>query len=593
MPRIQQAYVHVTCLVAIHMAVLGATNVLRVLAELALGAPSGSFLGLPFIFAEGFSRPASVHREQMSLALALLLIGAPVWAFHWRSAQRAARASETDRRSPIRAFYLYLVMFVTALLVFFHLQHALGNTTSALLGPGRPGLPPGQPFGPRTVPLEDLPRLVTASLSMVAVAAATWWYHRRVAGDDRAAVAIVGAPAEWRRAHGYGLILVGLFSMILPAIGLLTMLWRVAFDTTPPLPATAPAPEGRPTFITQATPLEVLRWQIPFEIPPLVTGAALWLAHWIPARRIARATTVEGGDERRSVLPKIALYFVVLSSALGVLVSLASALVGVFRQLLGDPDPGGGSPLLVAAGRPISFALVLGLAWIYHRRVLEDEVSRQPELRAQADMRRLYYYVVSALSLAMIAIGSAGLVGVVGSYAMGYQTHQTSEIATYASLVAIGLPFWAFHWTRIERHLWRADEPARALDERRATLRRGYLYAATLGGGLALLVTGAAALFQAINGLLAAEFGLPRLHDLWHLLVDAAVGAAVAIAHWRLHRADRDAIAAAVVAAPAVAATPMSFQFVVTLDADDAASARAKLETALAGAGRVEGARQA
>lgn len=583
MPRIQQAYVHVTCLVAIHMAVLGAANVLRVLAELALGAPSGSFLGLPFIFAEGFSRPASVHREQMSLALALLLIGGPVWAFHWRSAQRAARASEGDRRSPIRAFYLYLVMFVTALLVFFHLQHAIGNFISALLGSGRTE-PPF--FGPPAVLAQDLPRLVVASLSMVAVAAATWWYHRRVAAEDRSAVAIVREPAEWRRAHGYGLILIGLFSMILPATGLLSGLWDLAFDTTPPRTFT----EGpfRQSFTTP-TPLERLRWQLPFAVPALVTGVALWLIHWIPARRMARATTAEGDDERRSVIPKIALYFVVLSSALGVLASLTFALVGVFRQLLGDPDPGGGRPLLVATGGPLAQVVVLGTAWIYHRRVLEDEASRQPELRAQADMRRLYYYVVSALGLAMIAIGSAGLVGVVGSYAMGYLTHQTSEIATYASLVTVGLPFWAFHWTRIERYLWREDEPGRALDERRATLRRGYLYIAMLGGGLALLVAGAAALFQVINGLLAADLGLPRFHDLWHLLVNAGVGAAVANAHWRLHRADRDALAAAVVATPAVAAAPTSFQFVVTLDADDAVSARAKLETALAGTGRIEG----
>jgi len=272
-----------------------------------------------------------------------------------------------------------------------------------------------------------------------------------------------------------------------------------------------------------------------------------------------------------------------------VLVSLSFALVGVIRQLLGDPDPGGGRPLLVAAGASLAPVVVLGLAWIYHRRVLEDEAARQPELRAQADMRRLYYYVVSALGLAMIAIGIAGLVGVVGSYAMGYATHQAAEIATYISLVTVGLPFWAFHWTRIERHLWRPDDHARALDERRATLRRGYLYVAMLGGGLALLVAGAAALFQIINGLLAGDLARSRLHDVWHLLVDAGVGAAIARGHWRLLRADRDALAQAVVAAPAVASPSAAFAFVVRIEADDAATARARLETALAGTGRIEG----
>ena len=398
-PGVQQAYLYVTCLVAIHMAVLGAANVLRVLAELGLQAPSGTFLGLPFIFAEGFSRPASVHREQMSLALALLLIGGPAWALHWRAAQRAARA-EPDRRSPLRALYLYLVMFVTALLVFFHLQHALRDPLIALLGP--------VPFGPQAMPADELPRRVAASLSMVLVAGATWWYHQRVATADRRAVAIVREPAEWRRAHEYLLVLVGLFSIILAAVGILAGLWEVAFDAAPP-PTVTHFPGGPP--ITLPTALERLRGQLPFSGPTLLTGVALWLIHWIPARRMAAATTAEGDDERRSVIPKMALYFVAFASALGVLVSLSFALVGVIRQLLGDPDPGGGRPLLVAAGASLAPVVVLGLAWIYHRRVLEDEAARQPELRAQADMRRLYYYVVSALGLAMIAIGSAGSSG--------------------------------------------------------------------------------------------------------------------------------------------------------------------------------------
>lgn len=573
MPRIQQAYVYVTCLVAIHMAVLGAANVLRVLAELALQAPSGTFLGLPFIFAEGGSTPASVHREQMSLALALLLIGGPAWALHWRSAQRASRA-EPDRRSPIRAFYLYLVMFVTALLVFFHLQFAISTFLSALLGPG-------QFPGPGAVPVEDLPRHLVALLSMVLVAGATWWYHRRIAAADRGAVAIVRTPAEWRRAHEYGLILVGLFSVIFAATSIFTALWDVAFDTT--------VLRTFPGGFNEPAPLERLRGLLPFSIPTLVTGLALWLIHWIPARRMARAATAEGEDERRSVIPKIALYFVAFASAISVLVSLSFALVGVIRQLLGDPDPGSGRPLLAAAGGPLAQVVILGVAWVYHRRVLEEEAARQPELRAQADMRRLYYYVVSALALAMIAIGCAGVVGVVGSYAMGYVTHDAAEIATYASLVAVGLPFWAFHWTRIERHLWRPDDPARAADERRANLRRGYLYVAMLGGGLALLVAGAAALFQIINGLLATDLSVPRLHDIWHLVVDAGVGAAVANAHWRLLRADRDALAEAVVAAPVAAASPASFAFVVTIEADDAATARARLEAALPGTARIEG----
>src|SRR5678815_3907558 len=90
---IQRAYVYVVALVAVHMIVLGVANVLRVLAEIALGAPSGGFTGLPFVFAD-FNQPRELYREQASLAIALLAVGTPAWWWHFRLAQRAAQSLE-------------------------------------------------------------------------------------------------------------------------------------------------------------------------------------------------------------------------------------------------------------------------------------------------------------------------------------------------------------------------------------------------------------------------------------------------------------------------------------------------------------------
>src|SRR6266436_2147140 len=88
LPAVQRAYFYVVLLVAIHMIVLGVANLLRVGAEIALGAPSGGFTGLPFVFAE-FNRPREQYREQASLAIALLVVGLPAWIIHFRIAQRA------------------------------------------------------------------------------------------------------------------------------------------------------------------------------------------------------------------------------------------------------------------------------------------------------------------------------------------------------------------------------------------------------------------------------------------------------------------------------------------------------------------------
>ena len=586
---------YIACAIAIHMVVLGLANVVRVLAELATGTPPAAFLGLPFLFAEGSSRPGQT-REQISLALALVLIGAPAWYLHWRGAQRAAERSDEDRASPVRSAYLHLVTFVTALLVFFHAHFAL----SALLGEWlRPAPDPRQLGGDLFA--ASLAQRVIGPLAMVAVATVTWAFHTRVAAGDRRRTAIGGAAAAIRRVHTYLLAAIGLFAVLVAATGFLTELWRVAFEAPRPAPfeprpgSLGPGPA--PIAVREvATPVgDRLRYAAIEAVPTLVVGIALWLAHWRPAQRLAARDDAEGIAERRSTVRKLALYFVAFVSAVNVLAQLSVALVGLLRQLLGDPDPGSGESLLAAAGRSLVSVAVFGAAWLLHRRVIASDTARQPELEAQADMRRLYYYLIAAIALAMLAFGGAGLVGVVGSYAMGYQTHRAAEIAGYIALIAVGLPFWAFHWSRNERHIW-SGTAAGSAAERRARLRRLFLFVTIGGGALVMLVAGSSALFRILNGLLAQDLGLPVIHDIWHLLVNTATGIAVAAWHWRVLAADRRAVAGPNAAsardgltAAATGAPPArTVSFIVTVPEFDAAEARARIEQAVGSAGHVE-----
>src|SRR5688572_21363159 len=179
------------------MVLLGLANAARVLVELATGTPPAAFLGLPFLFAEGSSRPGQT-REQISLALALVLIGAPAWYLHWRGAQRAAARSDEDRASPLRSGYLHLVTFVTALLVFVHAHFAL----TGVLGEWLQQAPAsGQLGGDLFAP--PLAQRVIGPLAMVAVAGPTWAFHARTAAVDRRLTAVRGGAAAIRRLHTY------------------------------------------------------------------------------------------------------------------------------------------------------------------------------------------------------------------------------------------------------------------------------------------------------------------------------------------------------------------------------------------------------
>src|SRR3979409_595211 len=98
LPAVQRAYFYVVRRVAVHMIVLGVANLLRVGAEIALNAPSGGFTGLPFVFND-FNYPRELYREQVSLAIALLVVGGPAWWFSFRAADREARREVAARAS--------------------------------------------------------------------------------------------------------------------------------------------------------------------------------------------------------------------------------------------------------------------------------------------------------------------------------------------------------------------------------------------------------------------------------------------------------------------------------------------------------------
>ena len=556
LPAVQRAYLYVVALVAIHMVVLAVANLLRVGAEITMNAPSGGFTGLPFVFND-FSRPRDLYREQASLAIALLVVGAPAWWLSFRAADRAARREIAARASAIRSFYIHLVIFVTALLVFGYGQRTLGLILQGALAGGLPGL-----F------LEpDWPARAAGAGAMVLSAAGALAYHVRVSISDRRATVIGGRAAEIRQLALYGLAVIGLFFAAFSTGFTLQGLWdRVVADAIAPL--------NRPDFFGppgQVGPTrdDMLRIQLINQIPPILGGLALWLGTWLPLQRGLRQPTADGEVERRSVVRKLAIYLIVGVSAVVALVSTTFGLAAIIRRLLGDPFQEQYTSLVHDLGFPIALTIVFVPLWLFHRRVVEAEAARETELARAAAIRRAYTYGVAAFGLAMSAIGAAGTIGVFGSQLMGMNTHPNGETATYLALVLVGLPAWGFHWWQAQRGL----DPA----ERRAPQRRGYLYLAVLGGAIGLLVFGSAALYRLLNAALATDFPLSTWHDIWHFTVDASVAGSVFAFHLRVIRADRAVTATAAVGE----AAPSVFTYVVRVAAANADAARARLAAAL------------
>ena len=562
LPAVQRAYFYLVALVAIHMAVLAVANLLRVGAEIAMGAPSGGFTGLPFVFNE-FSQPRELYREQASLAIALLVVGLPAWVIHFRVAQRAALRSVEERGSALRSFYLHLVVFVTALLVFGYGQRALGLVLQGIF------IGENQRF-PTYWGLEaDWPARAAGAAVMALTAAVVLGYHLRLSILDRRATLIGGRAASFRQLVFYALALIGLFWAASTAVSTLAGIWDRIADAVAPIPGLT-APQATPPGVVVASPPapsrdDLLRFQLIGAVPGILAGLALWLGTWIPLQRGLRAPTADGEIERGSVIRKLAIYLVVLVSALAVLLSATVAVANVVERILGTPDREQYRNIQHDVGFPVTNLVVFSTVWLFHRRVVQAEAARETEVERAATVRRLYTYLIAAIGLGMLAIGTAGAIGVFGSQLMGLNTHGNGETAAYIALVLIGAPVWALSWWQAQRRL--TD------DERRSLPRRGYLYLAILGGVLGVLVFGSAGLYRLLNAVLAGSFPIATWHDIWHFTVDGTVSAFAFLFHLAAVRADRSA------QLPTVAQHSVT----VLVRASDVATARARLASALEG----------
>src|SRR5438552_13268291 len=311
LPAVQRAYFYLVALVAMHMVVLAVANLLRVGAEMAVGAPSGGFAGLPFVFDE-FSQPRELYREQASLAIALLVVGLPAWFIHFRIAQRAAVRSVEERGSALRSFYLHLVIFVTALLVFGYGQRALGLVLQGIF------ICENQRF-PTYWSLEaDWPARAAGAAVMALTVAVVLGYHLRLSILDRRATLIAGRAASLRQLVFYGLALIGLFWAASTSVSTLAGIWDRIADAIAPIPGVT-APQATPPGVVLVSPPgpsrdDLLRFQLIGAVPAIVAGLALWLRAWIPLQRGLRAATADGENERRPVVRQLVHYPVVLVS---------------------------------------------------------------------------------------------------------------------------------------------------------------------------------------------------------------------------------------------------------------------------------------
>lgn len=230
-----------------------------------------------------------------------------------------------------------------------------------------------------------------------------------------------------------------------------------------------------------------LRQQLSLYIALTVVALPIWLVHWWLAERALLRPGAEGEAERRSGIR--ALYL-----ALGLIVPIgfgASESYELLFRLFGRLFD---ARLEATTNVPTSLAIliVVGAVWTYHVRVRRQDMAVGPLEGKAAWLPRLYLYAAAALGAILLLFAVRDLINVVFDLIFRQRAIVEGErwwaepLASDTARIIVGLILWAAHWGYSLRLLEAGDW--RGASERRASLRRVYMYVGIAGSVLAMLV---------------------------------------------------------------------------------------------------------
>jgi hypothetical protein len=441
--------------------------------------------------------------------LAVIIVGLPIFLFHWLFAQRLANQDPEERRSIVRQVFLYGIMAAAAAPIFSNLYRLIDNALLALLG---------------GTYLNYYPYDLTTGEHLVAILfwAVIWFYVWQQLQTDRRLLAEQALPSARPAAAGIGqddpngvrrlyllaFALAGLVMVTWGAIALLQLLMDFFAE------------------IVWRTPLAN-------SSAKLVVGAAIWAGHWLLLQQLFFS-----GDpaEERSVLRKLYLYLAVFVYSVIAVGSATLLLKRLIELALGAPPAD--EPLLSQLSDVVPAMLVGGLLWAYHWHVLRQDASQAPEAPRQAGVRRLYAYLVATIGLAVLLTGVGGLLSIVIDLlttpaAVGLAYYR-DQVALLIAMTVVGGPVWLLPWRRMQQLALLPTGEA----ERRSIVRKIYLYLYIFVAAIAVFSSVGWFVFNILTAILGADLPDDFITLVLNALVIALLAAGVWLYHWWAIRQD-------------------------------------------------------
>lgn len=485
---------------------------LYVIAGAALASWASGAVGLLHVFVlalwDLLSRPAVVSdpealRRQVSLNVALLLVGFPIWAVHWWLIQRSL-AEEDEQRSAIRALFLPLVLLGTFGVWVPSAAEVVRVFVLWVSGAGE-----APDAGPQ--------RLLAEVATFIPVFA-IWLAHARMARDEHRSLPLRG-PADWiPRLYAYAAAVIGLTLLVVGTANLLQT--------------------GIDAVFGRGTVLGTLRWPLATWTSLVTIGLLVWALHWGEALKLVAASGPVAERERRASLRWVYLGFVVFASLAGLLVAAAAFMQTVLRWVLGVPGVTS-SDVVPALLDVVAWAMPLAFVLWYHRTTMQREAAflavHPGEGRDWATrVTRTLRYLAAFAGLVFAVFGVGALVGFLLRLLVVAVAGETigawrDELAFVLAVALVSGGAWLWFWREILIHT--AREPAQ---EAAALSRRVYLYGVLGASVLVLLGSAGVVLYEVVAWLLGVMPATAALLSAAPALGFALVAAGALALHLRV-----------------------------------------------------------
>jgi hypothetical protein len=402
---------------------------------------------------------------QLAQGLALILVGVPVFWLHWSVAQRDAQKDTDEHASWVRALFLYAALLATLIPVIqnflaiinrLFLETAQLSRSSALFG-GTQGW------------VDNFLALLMNAL----IAAYFLFILRR----DWKMVSPRDAFISFRRVYRYMWVLYGLALTVAGVQQLVSFICQISTST----------------FVT------FLRPHFINGLALAVVGTPIWFFAW----KTVQDALVEQ-PERESLLRLGLLYAFALAGVVTVLVSGGLVFDALLRWIMGESFTFAGFMQKISG--PLSIGIPMGGIWAYYGSWLTHSMSEVPDAPRRAGMRRLYFYILSAIGLVAIFIALSSLFSFVVDTALGgvlwAESLRTRLAGSLATLLA-SFPLWWLTWRPMQAEALTAGDAGD--HARRSLVRKIYLYLALFAAVIGGMVSAGILLFTLINRLLGGS----------------------------------------------------------------------------------------